>query len=1017
MKAKLCLIICFAASFGYAQLFNIRQTNSAAAGGNNMMGIYGKHFTAYKNFLVAYDDMMGNKFLAKFNAQGDTVYVRKRDNSYTMNDLTECADGSVYTCFVYNGDIIVNKNTPQGQRAWEKKLTLPAGGSWSDVVAHGYNTDVIFFVGSSYWPAGGHAMIGRLDSTGTPSFFKSIDMSSVFDSTTYDVNPLMVRVTSGGNLLFLGSTYANSGSPMYLFVMLTDATGNILWTKTYPTGVGGGQQTFYGSSLALTSNDEILIGGYRQSSNTNSAYMRLDSSGNFLWGKYVADIVYGGAELAPLSSGDLALHMANSNQVPDAIPKNLISILDANGNVKLTRSFGYAVTNNTGGIGQDASGNIVAMGYYGSNQELYFYNIDTAGAAVGCHDIIASLPVTSFTASFASQSFTAVTETYTGPTSNPVTALTTGSFNKTTSSMQTNGAATAPLCYGTFGSVSLNPSGGSSPYAFSWSNGTSSQNLLNVPGGVYTVRMSDNTGCVAVDTFNVIEPPQLAATFTVSHVTCFGAQNGSINVTTAGGTPGYNFQWTTQATTEDILGLSGGFYQLTITDTNGCTKQLAVSVNEPQQLVAGISASQNVTCNGACNGSLTGIASGGTQPYTYQWNDAGNSTTATIGSLCPGNYLFSVTDAKNCSTFANAVITEPAALALSTATAPAQCGMANGAASAAVTGGVPPYAYAWSSGSLNDTASSLLAGTYTVNVLDANNCPISSAVTLGLTTPAPDICLVTVDSLSTHNILVWDKTPFTNIDYFNIYREDITNSYSLIGAVDYDSLSEYHDYDMNMADPNITTKRYKISAVDTCGNESNKSNYHNTIFISQNNGTFTWNTYTIQNSANPVTSYRLMRDDFATGNWQQIGTTAGTQNVLNDPNYATYQNTADWRVETIWNISCTSTVRKPLDVMGAVVKSKSNITNNRVAGTHELAAGAFAIYPNPASEAFTILLTGAQHATAVEIINSLGQVVHKEMLSGTQSTLYVAHLANGIYQVRMISGEHSVGMSKLVVQR
>lgn len=1009
------LLLLFSALYvaASAQFVNIKQIPSSAGGGNSVMGMYGKQYTQSNNFLLAFDEMAGSKNFVKFNAQGDTVYARKRDNSYNIDALTEINDGSVYALNLNQDSLISNKINAQGYRVWKRKIALPAGGNWYGLAARSSGTDNIFCIGSSYWPAGGHALIGKLDSSGAVSFCRSIDMTSWFGANLTGISPIALRTTSTGNILMMGGTYTNGGTPMYLFLIMMDQSGNVLWTKTYQTGVGGGPQSFFANTLELTAGDEILIGGSKQSSGTS--YMRLDQNGNFLWGKNIADNANGGAQLIPLSNGDLALHMANSNQVPDLISKNMISVLDPSGNVKLTRAFGYAGGTFTGAIGQNATGHITGFGHQNTNMQLIFYSMDTAGTSTGCYDVISTLPVTSFTANFISQTLTSTAETFSGPFNGSVTQHTGGTFNKSTPGMQTNGSITPPLCYGTFGSVTLNPTGGSSPYAFSWSNGTNSQNLLNVPGAVYVVRMADNMGCVELDTFNVVEPAQLSATYTVSHVTCFGTQNGSVNVTTTGGTPGYDYQWTTLATTEDLNGLSGGFYQLTITDINNCSKTVAVAVSEPQQLIAGIISSQNVTCYGACNGSLTGIASGGTQPYTYQWNNPGNSTTTNISGLCPGNYLFSVTDSKNCFTFSNAVITEPAALNMAINSSGSLCGDSTGTASSMVTGGVSPYSYQWSSGTANDTALSLPSGSHTVVVTDANSCTISSVVNVGITTPTPDICLVTVDSLSSHNILMWDKTAFTNVDYFNIYREDITNNYTLIAAVDYDSLSEYHDLDMNMADPNVTTKRYKMSAVDTCGNESAKSNFHNTIFIAHNNGTFTWNTYTIQNSANPVTNYVLMRDDLANGNWIQVGTTAGTQNVLNDPNYATFQATADWRVETIWNITCTSTLRESNGAAATLVKSKSNITNNRVVGITQSSGIDFGMYPNPANESLTIVLDKAT-SCSVEVNNSLGETIRKVNLSGNDQ-INISELANGVYYVKILSEGKQLGIKKLVVQR
>jgi len=321
--------------------------------------------------------------------------------------------------------------------------------------------------------------------------------------------------------------------------------------------------------------------------------------------------------------------------------------------------------------------------------------------------------------------------------------------------------------------------------------------------------------------------------------------------------------------------------------------------------------------------------------------------------------------------------------------------------------------YAWSGGVVDGVAfTPTITQGYQLTGTDSNGCSNKDTVIIMLKTPpAINLCQVTVDTFSTHNILTWEKTGLTNeISYFNIYREDITNNYTLIGAVDYDSLSQYHDYDTIMADPNITTKRYKIAAVDSCGNEGSKSSFHNTIFISNNNGTFTWNTYTIQNQANPVNNYNLLRDDFANGNWQVIGTTAGTQNVLNDPNYSTFATTADWRVETVWNISCTPTVRLSNGVMAAIVKSKSNITNNRMVGIKSNSLAAVSLYPNPTNGNLTINLgNNVTGKTSIKVVSLLGEeVLAQEASSGGEHTIDLSNLASGTYLVQIINSNSSV---------
>lgn len=317
--------------------------------------------------------------------------------------------------------------------------------------------------------------------------------------------------------------------------------------------------------------------------------------------------------------------------------------------------------------------------------------------------------------------------------------------------------------------------------------------------------------------------------------------------------------------------------------------------------------------------------------------------------------------------------------------------------------------YSWiPTGSTQQAISTDTSGNYYCFVYQSDGC-FQSTDTLTVTqkqSPAvQNICLVTVDSLSTHNILLWDKTGLSLVDHFNLYREDITNVYNLIATVPFDSLSEYHDYASN---PNITTKRYKITAVDTCGAESPMSPYHNTIYITDNgSGQFTWNLYSIENSPNPVTNYLLMRDDNGTGAWHQIGSTAGTQQTLNDPSYSSYLNGL-WRVETVWGISCTPTLRTGNSTMTTIVKSKSNISNNKQVGIKNNAEKLLKIYPNPTNGNVTITFAPADK-TIVRVTSLLGEEVFVETLAtgATKCEVDLSKYQSGTYLVQVTTNEQT----------
>lgn len=122
------------------------------------------------------------------------------------------------------------------------------------------------------------------------------------------------------------------------------------------------------------------------------------------------------------------------------------------------------------------------------------------------------------------------------------------------------------------GTINLTPTGGTPPYTFIWSNGANTEDLNNLTGGTYLVTITDANGCetIASATVNTTQCPAISATATVSNESAPNANDGVINITPTGGTAPYTFKWSNGATSEDINGLAGGAYQVTITDSNGC---------------------------------------------------------------------------------------------------------------------------------------------------------------------------------------------------------------------------------------------------------------------------------------------------------------------------------------------------------------------------------------------------------------------------------------------------------------
>ncbi|TNE60996.1 MAG: T9SS type A sorting domain-containing protein [Bacteroidetes bacterium] len=283
-----------------------------------------------------------------------------------------------------------------------------------------------------------------------------------------------------------------------------------------------------------------------------------------------------------------------------------------------------------------------------------------------------------------------------------------------------NGAST--------GGVMLTVSGGTPGYAYAWSDGSTSQNLSNVAAGTYTVTVTDDNNCTSSEAAMVTEPTAITTNTVVTNAGCAGATDGSIELTVDGGTPGYTYQWSNGATTQNLVNVAAGDYTVTITDSNSCTQTTAATVGQATSLVVSVLADP-VSCFGAADGEATATVGGGTPGYTYLWSN--NATTEMITGLTAGLYTVTVTDEAGCSQTSQTTVSQPAAVNAALVVDNVACnGETNGQIDLTVSGGTPPYAFAWSNGSADEDIDALAAGTYTATITDVNGCTYSSSATV-----------------------------------------------------------------------------------------------------------------------------------------------------------------------------------------------------------------------------------------------------------------------------------------------
>ncbi len=546
---------------------------------------------------------------------------------------------------------------------------------------------------------------------------------------------------------------------------------------------------------------------------------------------------------------------------------------------------------------------------------------------------------------------------------------------------------------GNGGSAKVGGKGGTYPYNYLWSNGSTLVIVSSLSAGTYSVTITDQNGCSnSVTGITITQPGVLHdSVASVSYPLCNGG-TGSVSIGVRGGTLPYTYCWSPNiSTTATGSNLSSRTYTVAVKDAHSCSSSAIFSITQPPTLRDSIV--KALTVNAACNGTGASATVGvkyGTPPYTYNWT--GNvSSTATASGLGIGTYTVTITDKNGCSgSVASVTISQVSSLRdsiVKPVTINVSCnGGSNGSATVGIRYGTLPYTYIWNPNvSTTSVAAGLSIGTYTVTVMDNAGCS-STATTVSISQPS--VLRDSVASLS--HVGCYGGNGGTA----SVGIRGGTNPYTYLwsnGKTTYNVTGlTFGVYTVSVTDNNgcsstvsgITITQPAAALTSTIPTPTCLGGGNGTITISASGGTAPYH-YTWSN-----------------------GNTNSSMTVVSNPYHVTVSDVHGCNTTNSVVLACPEVLHR--EEMESPVPSCCATVDN------------INLYPNPNSGQFTVSITnyqpGITNVTA-EMYNMLGQKVYSQFdIQNSTFTITISEQPNGIYLLRIVDKEGTLVSQKKVVK-
>ncbi len=536
------------------------------------------------------------------------------------------------------------------------------------------------------------------------------------------------------------------------------------------------------------------------------------------------------------------------------------------------------------------------------------------------------------------------------------------------------------LCHGdSTGSISVSVSGGAGSLSYEWVMAgepgvySTDEDLTNLAPGDYTLTVLDENGCSVDSTVSITEPEPLSLDFDVTPITCQGYDDGAITALPEGGTEPYiSYLWTYGdnpniiGVNQEITDCQPGWYHVEVSDAHYCEIEDSVEIVDPEAHTVEIFET-DMPCHGAEEGEIEVVVDDGTATgLSYQWSNGAGDTSVADG-LAAGEFYVTITDQYGCELLDTGVVEEPPLADLG---AFDDIAWLCSGETLNLDAGSGYAEYLWNTGQQTQSIDVLTEDVYSVFVTDTDDCEYGDTVQVQLSYPYQDesLCLLSVNEDNNMEI-IWNKTPGVGTAEYNIYRENpATSEFELLTTVPFSNPGIYVDTD---TDAEADDENYKLSVVDTCGNESPLSEMHSSIRLDVNsdlNGAchLNWDSY----EGYFVVYYFIMR-----------GTTQDNMQVVDSVLYSDFDYTemnpdADGVFYQIM-------VKQPDPCNPGDGETYNRAYSNimycdNLVGIPSTAYGNLNVYPNPFVQTFSIdAYLKIESDITIRLYNSLGQKVYE----------------------------------------